>query len=65
MNKQMRYSPEVRERAVRLMYESKEGYGSVGNDGIESTQDWLRAGNSAYLGVSVSDMCCQIWSPPY
>ena len=28
MNKQMRYSPEVRERAVRLVYENQGDYGS-------------------------------------
>ena len=28
MNKQMRYSPEVRERAVRLVYENKGDHGS-------------------------------------
>jgi transposase len=42
MKKQMRYSPEVRERAVRLLREHQGEYASEwASTGIDSIQDWL------------------------
>ena len=51
MNKQARFSPEVRERAVRLVFEHQTGYPSqwAAMESI-AAEDWLHGGDSEEVG---------------
>ena len=51
MNKAKRYSPEVRERAVRLLFEHGEGVPvAMGRDGVDCDQDRVHAGDATHVG---------------
>ena len=48
MNKSNKFSPEVRERAVRMVHEHRGEYSvAVGGDRIHRAQDRLRAADAA------------------
>ena len=51
MNKAKRYSPEVRERAVRLLFEHEKGYRSrwAATASI-ATKDRVHAGDATHVG---------------
>ena len=53
MNKSTRYSPEVRQRAVRLVFEHQGEHASaVGRAHFDSEQDWMYAGDVTQMGAS-------------
>ena len=53
MNKSTRYSPEVRERAIRLVFEHQGGARlAVGGAQFNSEQDCLHTGDLAQVGAS-------------
>ncbi len=53
MKKQNRYSPEVRERAIRLVHEQQEEYESQWSTIIDSVKGWLHARDAACLDTSI------------
>ena len=56
MKKSSKFSPEVREQAVRLVQEHHGEYSvAVGGDRIHRTEDRLRAADSAGVGQAVRD----------
>ena len=54
MNKRTRYSPEVRERAVRMVLEHERDYSSRWAAIVSIAQkDWMQSGHSSHLGAKV------------
>ena len=51
MKKSNKFSPEVRERAVRLLLEHRGEYPSVGYHRIDCAQDWLCTANLERMGA--------------
>jgi len=53
MNKSRRYAPEVRERAVPMVFEHERQYGSQGvGDRVDRGEDGLHAGVAASRGAT-------------
>jgi hypothetical protein len=50
MNKSTRYSPEVRERAVRMVLEHQGGRIAVGRHWLDRREDWVYGADLAQLG---------------
>ena len=56
MNRSKRYSPEVRERAVRLLFEHEKAYRSRwAADGVDRDQDRVHAGDATHVGETKCD----------
>ena len=52
MSKSNRYSPEVRERAVRLVFEQEKEYASQWSAMCSvASEDWVYSGNATQLGA--------------
>jgi hypothetical protein len=68
MTRTSRYSPEVRERAVRMVLEQEREYSSQWpacsrqvSDRLDCREDWLHCGNATEVGASDRDRHGSTW----
>ena len=53
MTRRSRYSPEVKERAVRMVFDQLvSAQISVVSDLIDRVEDWLHGGNATHVGAA-------------